>query len=349
MEGAYYQTSGDFDGSRQKDENDANLWFAIFDNYDEPVANIGEDQSAYTGEEVNFDGSLSTASEGSAIVKFEWDFENDGIVDAEGETTAYTYEQKGTQTCRLVVTDSIGVTSEDTCIVNVLNRVPKAEFTFSTGNISIQDVVNMTDASSDPDGTITSWSWDFDDGVTSRAKNPSHAYSQKGEYRIRLTVTDNDGAKSSTTKTLTVVNLKPSASFECNNTDLQTGTDIQFMDNSVDPENSSISWFWDFGDGNTSDLQTPTHKFVTQGDYNVTLTVTDDENATDTYTMTVSVAEAPQPEEEGAVPLWIIAVVAIVIATVAFLGLFWWNRRRQSFSEMFTGSDDPINCMRRIT
>jgi hypothetical protein len=85
IEGDYYKTSGDYDGSRQTDENDANVWFAIFDDYDAPVANAGGDKSVGTGEKVNFDGSLSTASEGSAIVKFEWDFENDGIIDVEGE------------------------------------------------------------------------------------------------------------------------------------------------------------------------------------------------------------------------------------------------------------------------
>ena len=255
MEGKYYKTSGDHDGSTQTDENDANLWFTIFDNYDAPAANAGKDQSVYTGEEVNVDGSLSTASEGSSIVKFEWDFENDGRIDDEGENTLYIYNQKGTQTCRLIVTDSIGVTSEDTCLVNVMNRRPAAEFTLSPSDPSIEDEVNMTDSSSDPDGTVT-------------------------------------------------------------------------------------SWLWDFGDGKTSELQAPSHKFAAEGNYNVTLTVTDDENATDTYTMTVPVTDPPQ--NSGAIPLWIIAVVVIVIAAAGFLGLLWWSRRRQSFSEMFTGSDDTV-------
>jgi len=180
VEGDYYKTSGDYDESRQKDENDANLWFAIFDNYDAPVAKAGGDQSVYTGEKVNFDGFLSTASEGSSIVKFEWDFKNDGVIDAEGENTSYTYNLKGTQTCRLVVTDSIGVMSEDTCLVNVLNRYPKVEFTFSPSNPSIQDMVNITDVSSDHDGSIISRFWDFGDGTNSTLLNPSHTYSQKG-------------------------------------------------------------------------------------------------------------------------------------------------------------------------
>jgi PKD repeat protein len=207
IEGDYYKTSGDYDGSRQTDENDANLWFAIFDDYDAPVAKAGGDQSVYTGEKVNFDGSLSAASEGSSIVKFEWDFENDGVIDAEGENTSYTYNLKGTQTCRLVVTDSIGVMSEDTFLVNVLNRYPKAEFTFSPSNPNIQDLVNITDASSDPDGSITSRFWDFGDETNSTLQNPSHTYSQKGEWQIILTVTDNHGAKNSTTHTVTVINL----------------------------------------------------------------------------------------------------------------------------------------------
>jgi PKD repeat protein len=344
MEEDYYKTSGDYDGSTQSDENDANLWFTIFDNYDAPVANACKDQSVYTGEKVNFDGSFSTASEGSSIVKFEWDFENDGIIDTEGENTSYTCNQKGTQTCRLVVTDSIGVMAEDTCLVNVLNRKPIAEFAFSPSDPSIEDEMNLMDNSSDPDGTVTSWLWDFGDGTTSTSKNPSHQFSQKGEWQIKLTVTDNDGTETSITHTVAVVNLPPAAAFNCT-LNPQTGMDIEFTDNSVDPENRSLCWLWDFGDGNTSELQAPTHKFATEGEYNVTLTVTDDENATGAYTMTVPVTK-PQ---SGSTPLWMIAVVVIVIAAVGFVGLLWWNRRRQSFPEMFTGSDSTVECMRAVT
>jgi len=339
----YHKTSGNYDGSLQTDENDANVWFAIFDNYDAPVANAGEDQSVDTVEQVDFDGAFSSASEGSSIVKFEWDYENDGIIDAEGEKTSYIYNQRRTRICRLVVTDSIGVMSEDTCLVNVFNTSPITEFTVSPSNPSIQDMVNITDTSSDPDGLITSWLWDFGDGTNSTVQSPSHIYSQKGEWQITLTIKDNDGAESSVTHTLTVINLQPEASFECITPDPQTDMDIQFMDNSIDPENKAISWFWDFGDGNTSELQIPTHKFATEGDYNVTLTVKDDENATNTYTITVSVTEPLQTE--GAIPLWIIAVVTIVIATIGLVGMFWRNRRQKSFPEMFTGSNDPADFL----
>jgi len=334
IEGKYYKTSGDYDGSLETDENDANLWFAIYDNYDSPVAKAGEDQSSYTGEKVNFDGSLSTASGGSSIVKFEWDFENDGIIDAEGEKTSYTYSQKGVQTCRLIVTDSIGVLSEDTCLVNVLNRGPIAEFTLSPLEPTIRDEVYLVDTSTDPDGTITSWFWDFGDGTNSTHQSPSYTFNQKGEWQITLTVTDDDGAENSTTHTVVVINLPPEASFECT-PNPRTDSDVQFTDKSIDPENMSLSWLWDFGDGYTSELQNPTHKFKNEGNYDVILTVKDEEDATDTLSMRVSVTKPSPSETPVSIPLWMIGVVVIVISIIGILGILLWNRYRRNFSQSF--------------
>jgi PKD repeat protein len=327
VEGEYYKTSGDYDGSVEKDENDANLWFAIYDNYDAPVANAGIDQYSFTGDKVNFDGSLSTASDGSSIVKFEWDFENDGIIDAEGERTSYIYSQKGEQTCRLIVTDSIGVLSEDTCLVNVLNTGPTAEFTVSPLEPTVQDEVYLTDTSSDTDGSITSWSWDFDDGTTSTLQSPSHTFSKKGECKVTLTVIDNDGEEDSTTHTVVVINSPPEASFECT-PDPHTDSDVQFTDKSVDPENMSLSWLWDFGDGYTSELQNPTHKFTDEGNYDVTLMVQDDENATDTFSTRISVTKSSGTP--ASVPLWIVGAVVIVVSVIGISGILLWSRYRRN-------------------
>jgi len=288
---------------------------------------------------VNFDASSSTASDGSSIVKFEWDFNNDGIIDTEGETASYRYNQNDNYTCKLIVTDSIGVTSEDICVVSVSNKVPIVTFTFSPSNPSIQDTINITDYSYDRDGTITSWFWDFGDGTNSTTQNPTHSFTEKGDWQIALTVADNEGAENSTIHTVTMSNLQPEACFECNITDFVIDTEIQFLDTSLDPENKSISWFWDFGDGNTSDIQAPTHKFSALGDYNVTLTIKDDENAVDTYTMTVSVTE--QPQLDDTTTLWILTIVAIAVAAAVFLGLMWRNKNQKSFPKMFTGSKDP--------
>jgi PKD repeat protein len=331
FESGYYKTSGDYDGSITTDENDANLWFLIWDNYEPPVANAGPDVECYTGDKVNFDGSRSTASSGSSIVKYEWDFENDGIIDAEGARTSYIYQQKGVYVCRLIVTDSIGERDDDTCLVYVRNRAPKAEFVYNPTDPTILTAVSFVDQSSDSDGYIASWLWNFGDGTNSTLQNPTHKFSQKGKYIVTLTVTDNDGEQSSIIHTITVRNLPPSASFTYTPTNPYTNTEIQFTDTSTDPENIPLtSWHWDFGDGYTSDLRNPTHKFATKGNYNVTLTVWDDENATDTFSMIISVTEPPPSQVTVPIPLWIVAVVIVVIIAAISLSTIYMLRRRKT-------------------
>ncbi|MBE0697315.1 MAG: S8 family serine peptidase, partial [Anaerolineaceae bacterium] len=80
------------------------------------------------------------------------------------------------------------------------NNPPTANFTFNTSGLT----ANFSDTSSDSDGMIASWSWNFDDGATSTAQNPSHTYTAAGTYNVSLTVTDDDGATASTSKPVTV-------------------------------------------------------------------------------------------------------------------------------------------------
>jgi PKD repeat protein len=85
------------------------------------------------------------------------------------------------------------------------NLAPTASFTYSTSFLS----ANFTDASSDSDGTIASRSWDFGDGTTSTATNPSKTYANAGTYPVTLTVTDNGGLSSQATQSVTVVAAPP--------------------------------------------------------------------------------------------------------------------------------------------
>lgn len=173
---------------------------------------------------------------------------------------------------------------------------PVAAFSVSCTSLSCA----FTDGSSDADGTITAWSWTFGDGGSSSSQNPSHAYATAGSYSVRLIVTDNDGAKDTTSTSVTVsaANQPPTAAFSasCNN------LTCDFTDASSDADGSLIAWSWSFGDGNTSTSHNPSHTYGAAGSYTVQVAVADDGGATDVTSKTVTVTAANQPPSVNAGP-----------------------------------------------
>ncbi|WMW24734.1 LamG-like jellyroll fold domain-containing protein [Methanolobus sediminis] len=81
---------------------------------------------------------------------------------------------------------------------------PVADFTYLPSNPDTVQTVTFTDQSSDSDGTVAGWSWNFGDGGISTDQNTSHQYSSAGNYTITLTVTDDDGNTDSSSQGVTV-------------------------------------------------------------------------------------------------------------------------------------------------
>jgi PKD repeat protein len=135
----------------------------------------------------------------------------------------------------------------------------------------------LSDSSTDPDGTIESRVWDLGDGTTSIERAPVHTYAAPGgQFTVMLTVTDDDGDTDTAMSAVTVAlgNSAPRADFIVSCTNFT----CTFTDRSTDPDtgDSVVTHAWDFGDGTTSSEQNPTHMYASPGGlFIITLRVTD--------------------------------------------------------------------------
>ncbi len=154
-----------------------------------------------------------------------------------------------------------------------LTQSPVAAFTSNKTSGCSPLTVQFTDQSS---GTPFSWNWDFGNGQLSNVKNPAVTFSQPGVYTIRLIVRNAFGIDDEIKTNYISVAPAPIAAFDANITTACAPALIQFTDRSTTPPGagSITSWLWDFGDGATSTLQSPSHTYTATGFYNVSLQIT---------------------------------------------------------------------------
>ncbi len=224
---------------------------------------------------IQFTGT-ATDPDGDTIVAWHWDFGDGTTADVQNPT--HRYPNGGTFDVTLTVTDDKGLTGSVTKTITVEgppNEPPVVDFTWTPSAPDTGEEVTFTPTVTDPDTPFT-YAWDFGDGTTSQTESPKHSFAEKKAYTITLTVTDSRGGSTTVTKTLSVGNEPPVASFTVAKTTATVGEIIQFTDTSTDSDGTVTAWEWNFGDGATSDQQNPTHAYAAAGTYTVSLVVTDD-------------------------------------------------------------------------
>lgn len=171
------------------------------------------------------------------------------------------------------------------------NVLPVASFAATGGELSAS--FNAS-ASSDSDGTIASYGWNFGDSETGSGVSPTHAYTAAGNYTVTLTVTDNNGGTNTTTRNVTVTapppNEAPVAAFSAAVSNL---TATFTTTGSSDPDGTIVDYAWTFGDSTSGSGASLAHSYASAGTYAVSLTVTDDDGATTTLTKNVTVTAPP--------------------------------------------------------
>lgn len=118
---------------------------------------------------------------------------------------------------------------------------------------------------------MTAWEWDFGDGITTSLQNPgAHVYTQPGVYTVTLRATGPLADTVWQERMAIKVYAAARANFESNKQAVLVGEPVQFINLST---GDVVDYTWDFGDGTTSSVQSPTHSYDQPGRYSVTLTV----------------------------------------------------------------------------
>ena len=243
-----------------------------------PLASAGRDTTVCAGDVVLFDASRSSDPE-NGVLKYNWDF-GDGS-SAEGVNPAKTFTSGGVYQVRLKVTDDSGLNGNE-AIDQIVVRVAESPVANAGENKVVgvnQEVHFDGTGSTDLDGLVNSYFWDFGDGTNGGGPTPSHVYTAPGLYRITLTITGdkigNCSNKDSDDMTVTVHDA-PVAKFETIPT-APVGTPVEFDAGSSESRMSEIvDYTWDFGDSLTGEGLITEHIYAAAGKYIVTLTVTSD-------------------------------------------------------------------------
>jgi len=236
--------------------------------------------------------NFTDLSTGTGIDGWAWTFGDGGTSTA--SNPGHTYYAAGTYTVTLTITSSnqgCNAQAAKAAYITV-NSLPSAAFVGSPTSGQAPLTVTFTSQSTN----ATAFSWDFGDGGTSTAQNPSHSYAAAGTYTVALTAS---GACGSDTETkvgyITVTEppqLPPAAEFTGSPTSGTAPLTVQFTDLSA---NAPIVWSWDFGDGGASTAQNPSHTYTAAGTYTVSLTATNAYGSdTETKLGYISVSELPQ-------------------------------------------------------
>lgn len=214
-----------------------------------------------------------------------------------------------------------------------LNTPPVASFTYSPAEPKVGEIVDFTDMSIDPDGSITSWKWTYTFSIDSTSimpiifsidQCPSFTFQQPRTYNVRLEVTDDDGEVGRTSRNITVSEAEeeePIATFTYSPTYPNVNESIEFdASNSFGGSGSITSYHWNFGDGTTGEGMIVTHSYSNKGIYMVNLTIQTDTGLGDSTYLSVQVEEVSADGMiERTLLGWILVVLGIPMVTLGAL------------------------------
>lgn len=224
-----------------------------------------------------FDASSSSDKDNN-IARYQWDF-GDGQT-AEGKKVTHTFTRVATFRTQLTVSDSTSTQSVASLNLQVKNGIPpQARFDILPNQ---GDVITLfkfdASRSTDRDGHIVDYQWNFGDGGQGNGRSTEHRYTTPGKYRVALSVVDNHGLAAADNDFVNVDKTSPApvASFIVTPETGTTEDNFHFDASSSRDDGRIIAYDWDFGDGARLSGVSVDHRYAREGSYQVKLEVEDD-------------------------------------------------------------------------
>jgi PKD repeat protein len=239
------------------------------------------------GTAVAFDGTGSTGTG----LSYSWNF-GDGSSPGTGSQPSHAYAAAGPYTVTLTVTDQDGHTATVSHTVTVHGGPTASIIVDTTTAPAGSPIAFDASRSTESNGTIASYAWDFGDGSTGSGATTSHPYPKAGTYTVTLTVTDAAGATATATQAVKITGV-PIAEMALVKHHPIAGVSFGFRGTpSADSGSTLVSYAWTFGDGGTATGAKPSHTYRKTGAFTITLTITDASGSTATTSQRVVVKAA---------------------------------------------------------
>lgn len=262
--------------------------FTTLEQTPEPPANLSVTATAdkilaATGETIQFQGMVTG---GVAPYQWSWVF-GDGSSSSQQNPT-HSYSTTGTFTVTATVTDDTTSTDQDTLIVQIVN--PLIITANGPYTATVHETIMFTAV---VQGGTPPYShlWSFGDGFSSNNLTENHTYVTPGLYTVEFTLTDSLGLQKTYQTTATIYTDQLSINIHGPYQGIK-GEQVQFT-GSASNGATPYTWSWAFGDGYTSTNQNPTHIYQTDGNYTVTLMVTDFLGTSMSTTTTATISKPP--------------------------------------------------------
>ena len=194
------------------------------------------------------------------------------------------------------------VVSDSTCISDTVNKditiypLPTVAFTLPNGVCMPAGEAKFTNQSTIANGSVTdlSYVWNFGDNTTNPVINPTHYYTNNGPFVVKLQATSMKGCIDSLSQTLSAFYDQQIANFQIIGDTLCPNVPLLFKDLSTAPNSTVSQWVWNFGDGDTSNLQNPIKKYNSNNNYNISLIVKNPDGCvSNTFSLPLTIYKQP--------------------------------------------------------